>query len=838
VPPARIRLALEELEDRSLLSASAANPNYIIQPPSPSPAPPIVTTPASPPVVSPASPPVVSPASPLAHKPGYAYTDYIIHQASSGMSPYAVPPGGYAPIDIRKAYGFNKITDGGAKTDGTGITIAIVDAFDDPNIVSDLATFDAKFGLPGTTAAGVASFFKKVNQSGGAALPNPDAGWAGEISLDVEWVHALAPGAKIILVEANDNSNANLLDAAVKWAGTKSGAQVVSMSFGVDGGFPGETAYDSDFAQPGGYGVTYLASTGDSMAPGGYPAESPNVVAVGGTSLTTDAAGNWKSESVWENSPFPGDGGGGSVSMFEAKPAYQKGVAGVTAVDPGNFRATPDVAFDADPATGVAIYDSYGQPGWLQIGGTSFACPAWAALVGITDEVRANHGLPSLAGTTQTLPRLYSIYQNAGQYSNDFHDITTGSNGNPALPGYDLSTGIGTPIANNLVPDLAGITLGPPPPPPIPGVSITGRVFQDVGHAGSESPTDPGLGSVTVYLDKTGVGHYVNGDPAVRTNPDGTYQFRNLAPGVYQVGALVQPGYAQSTPAAGGETTVFVSANTTRFFIDFGDYKLGPSTTVDDSDRSGNFRMVGRGWTFQAGGLNNESYTHAGTFSPGTYAQWTTTASRISTSGYELYATWTAKSTNATNASYEIYDQATGTLLGTVTEDQTQSPTQANVNGTFYQELGNFKSTNGQFIIKLQTAGANGNVVADAIVEAIPLQSPSFTSFTSAASLASSRTVASAPVAYPASAPSSPTGSSTTSSIDHYFIQLGSTSGSTMPPPPQHMGATQAPRSGSGAFSSTVTYTMPAQQPTSADPYALFYQKKSGSGSANSSAQV
>ncbi len=365
--------------------------------------------------------------------PGVAYPTYIIHNAAA---PYATSgPTGYTPSQMRAAYGFNSIP-----LDGTGTTIALVDAYDDPNIASDLKQFDSQFGLPNPT-------FIKENQNGStSSMPAPDQDWSAEISLDVEWAHAIAPGATILLVEANSDSMSDLM-AAVNTARNAPGVVTVSMSWG-GGEFSGESSYDTYFTTPAGHkGVTFVASAGDSGAPASYPSASPNVVSAGGTSLYLNGS-SYSSESAWS-------GSGGGVSSFEAQPAYQKGIVSQSST----FRATPDVSYDADPNTGVPVYDTYGGSGWAQYGGTSAAAPQWAALVAIADQGRAANGLGSLDGPSQTLPLLYSMP------AGNFHDITTGtSTGSPRLsagPGYDLVTGRGTPLANLVIPSLVGGTIAP-----------------------------------------------------------------------------------------------------------------------------------------------------------------------------------------------------------------------------------------------------------------------------------------------------------------------------------------------------------------------------------------
>jgi hypothetical protein len=339
-----------------------------------------------------------------------------------------IGPVGYTPAQIRHAYGFDQIANNGA-----GQTIAIVDAYDDPTIARDLHAFDGQFGLPDP-------ILTKVNQSGGTSYPASNSNWAIEISLDVEWAHAIASGAQILLVEANSNSYGDLL-TAVDYARNQAGVSVVSMSWD-SSEFSGETSYDSHFVTPSGHaGVTFVASSGNSGTIS-YPAASPNVLAVGGTTLYLNHDNTWKSETGWS-------GSGGGISQFESQPAYQKGVV----TQSTTMRTNPDVSYDADPNTGFAVYDSftYGtSTPWAQIGGTSAGAPQWSALIAIADQGRVQAGLRSLDGPGETLPLIYSLP------ASDFHDITSGSNGGfSAGPGYDLVTGLGSPVAAQAV---AGLT--------------------------------------------------------------------------------------------------------------------------------------------------------------------------------------------------------------------------------------------------------------------------------------------------------------------------------------------------------------------------------------------
>ena len=394
----------------------------------------------------------------------------VMHPLSHVMQPPILPaPGGgltplgplgtpgYEPDQIRQAYGINAIPKfGGTVTaDGAGQTIAITDAYDDPTIAGDLAVFDKTFGTAanGLNAQPVSSFFTKVGQTGGAVPPPapPDifGSWATEISLDVEWAHAVAPAAKILLVEATDPSDVNLY-AAVVWAASQPGVTVVSNSWGGDESPTDTQANQSTFVTPTGHpGVTFVASAGDSGVIS-YPASSPNVLAIGGTNLQLNSDNSYAGETGWTYDSVFGDGGGGGLSQFESRPGYQDGVSKVV----GTVRGTPDVAYNGDPATSVSIYDTYDFPAdpWQGINGTSAGSPQWAGLLALVNQGRAAAGQSSYDGVALTLNNIYALP------AADFHDITQGQNGygDQAGPGYDLLTGLGSPVADKLVPDLVG----------------------------------------------------------------------------------------------------------------------------------------------------------------------------------------------------------------------------------------------------------------------------------------------------------------------------------------------------------------------------------------------
>jgi subtilase family serine protease len=312
-------------------------------------------------------------------------------------------PTGLSPDQIKSAYGFST-----SLTAGAGKTIAIVDAYDDPTAESDLGVFSSQFGLPACTTSN--GCFKKVNQSGNTkGLPRTDAGWALEIALDIEWAHGIAPGAKILLVEARSSSLSNLF-AAEDYA--KTHAQYVSNSWGTSE-FSVEHSYDGHFSQSG---VSFFASSGD----GGsqiWPSTSPNVISVGGTTLTFNADGSLASETGWS-------GSGGGCSAYEAaNPAQNTG-----SVNCGGRRGTPDVSLDADPNSGVSVYDSTpysGEAGWWQVGGTSASSPMWAAR-------------SADAGVQVNGAYVYGS-------SITYRDITAGANNvGSCQAGYDLVTGRGS----------------------------------------------------------------------------------------------------------------------------------------------------------------------------------------------------------------------------------------------------------------------------------------------------------------------------------------------------------------------------------------------------------
>ncbi len=398
----------------------------------------------------------------------------------------------YDPYQMRRAYGINSLISAG--NDGSGKTIVIVDAFQNPNIQSQLNYFDTFYGLPATTV--------NIQAPDGLTPFDPNdgnmAGWAEEISLDVEWAHAIAPGANIVLELGKDNSDQALV-SALNDAINNNRGDVVSMSFGESDTCLGPdltSAWHNAFVNATKKGITLFASSGDQGAAQpscdgtswikstSSPASDPLVTAVGGTELhaadyclpalgcdptSHPAAGTYLSEIAWNEGPKYGDfqnrfsstlASGGGYSTVWSGPAYEQGT-----LSGGKQRAEADVSYNAAVLHGVLTYLNIpGIPtGFYRFGGTSAGAPQWAALTAIADQMAGHdYGFINAA--------LYKIQQNATPYASSFHDITSGtnssiefdSNNNPvdttgysAGTGYDVVTGIGSPSTGNLLTQLA-----------------------------------------------------------------------------------------------------------------------------------------------------------------------------------------------------------------------------------------------------------------------------------------------------------------------------------------------------------------------------------------------
>ncbi|HXM86479.1 MAG TPA: PKD domain-containing protein, partial [Solirubrobacteraceae bacterium] len=472
-----------------------------------------------------------------------------------GVSPFVVgagaasagPAGGLTPEDLASAYGYTPAAG------GSGETVGIVDAFDDPAIASDLAVFDDEYGLASCTTSN--GCLTKVGQSGGATPAADTLGWSVEIALDVETVHATCPNCHILLVESDNNSEANLATAADEAVAL--GASVVSNSYGGPERFAGafeRSAYDHP-------GVPIVASTGDngyynwreleeeSQMPNA-PASSPSVISVGGTTLTLNPGGTRANETVW-----PGSGGGCS-KLFEARP-WQLGVAGYGASGCGDKRLSADVSADADPNTGLDIYDTYDcgpkcegvDEGWETIGGTSLSAPFIASMYALAG---GGHGVP---------------YPSVTLYGHGAHfDVTEGGNGLcegealgcagidsiglgridcegttecDAAPGYDGPSGVGTPVGLGLFqPELPTATISAPTSP----VAGSAASF-NASDSASFYPGDSIASASWSWGDGT------SGDGIATTH---TY----AAPGTYTLELTVTDAFGLSSAEATREVTV------------------------------------------------------------------------------------------------------------------------------------------------------------------------------------------------------------------------------------------------------------------------------------------
>lgn len=366
----------------------------------------------------------------------------------------------YTPAQIRNAY------DIPSDDTGAGETIVIVDAFGSPTIRTDLSVFDQTFGLPPATLNilypdGAPNFTGTPTQ----------LGWAEETSLDVEWAHAIAPGATIDLVVA-PSPDGNVLNDVENYAVENHLGNVMSMSFGApEAAIAGQgnnlqlQQAEAIYTQAAAQGMSIFASAGDQGATNGYsepnanfPASSPYVTSVGGTDLFLRPNGTYASETVWNDSdpatcPYGCSYGvfgatGGAPSEVFATPSYQAGVTGFAT------RTTSDVAYNASVYTAIWVYLSVPglQAGYYFFGGTSEGAPQWAAIAALADAA-AHTALGPLN------PRLYAIAQNPSLYSADFHNVTVGNNalngpGYDAGPGYNLPTGLGTPDVGHLIQTL------------------------------------------------------------------------------------------------------------------------------------------------------------------------------------------------------------------------------------------------------------------------------------------------------------------------------------------------------------------------------------------------
>jgi subtilase family serine protease len=377
----------------------------------------------------------------------------------------------YSPQEIQNAYGLTSILQEGYT--GVGQTIIIVDSFGSPTIVQDLAAFDAAYGLPDPPS------FKVYAPLGTVPFDPTDSGqvgWAVEVTLDVEWAHAMAPGASIALLTSPVNETEGVQGmpeflSLEKYAMSHHLGKIMSQSWGATENTLFDTAgqqvikdFEDFYREAARENMTVLASAGDGGSANvdansniypfptvGYPASSPFVTAVGGTSLYADTSGAYLFEIVWND--LNGFAGGGGVSQQFSEPEYQNSLPSSVQQTLGNHRGIPDVAYNADGATPILIYLSFLGPqnaGFYAVGGTSEGSPQWAGIIADANQL-AGHPLGFLN------PKVYEM----GENSEVFHDVTFGSNASSGVPGYvatggwDLATGWGTPNLGKLVRELS-----------------------------------------------------------------------------------------------------------------------------------------------------------------------------------------------------------------------------------------------------------------------------------------------------------------------------------------------------------------------------------------------
>lgn len=441
----------------------------------------------------------------------------------------------YSPAQIRAAYGMaalpatgTALTAAQAAQLGAGQTIYIVNAMHNPNVVAELAAFNQKFGLPAcatkpiavaaalplpkasATACELSVVYTDAAGAMRAQAPAYESGWATEIALDVQWAHATAPLARLVLIEAADASLNSLL-GAIRLA-NRMGPGVVSMSFGAaEGSYTAQV--DSAFT---GAGMSYLAATGDWGTGVYWPSVSPGVVAVGGTTLTWTGTGK-RAEKAWS-------GTGGGMSAYTPRPAYQ--TAAVPGLGQPLRRTLADVAFNADPSTGQ--YVAVMSPGsaavsWMSVGGTSLSTPQWAGLVAVANAQRALAAKPLLGAPHAVL--YGQIGAVPGTYASAFADIVQGTNGSCALcaatAGHDPLTGLGTPQGGPLLAALGGATNALPAPGVTP-VSVGGQVGTALTFTAAAMASNP----VTFTLAGAPAGMAVAGTTGAVTWPlpvAGTY---------------------------------------------------------------------------------------------------------------------------------------------------------------------------------------------------------------------------------------------------------------------------------------------------------------------------
>ncbi|WP_093788134.1 putative Ig domain-containing protein [Actinacidiphila guanduensis] len=546
-----------------------------------------------------------------------ARTDVAHHL---GITP-AATPSGYGPTDLQSAYNL--------PSGGSGQTVAIVDAQDDPNAEADLGTYRSQYGLPACTTAN--GCFKKVNQTGGTSYPSPDSGWAGEISLDLDMVSAVCPSCHILLVEATSASMTNL-GTAVNTA-VSLGAKYVSNSYGGSES-SSDTSYDSSYFNHPGVAIT--VSSGDEGYGAEYPAASKYVTAVGGTALkrSSGTSRGW-TETVWNTSSTEGTGSG--CSSYDAKPTWQ--------TDSGcSKRTIADVSAVADPATGLAVYDSYGASGWQVYGGTSASSPIIASVYALA-------GTPASGTTPASYP-----YAHTGS----LNDVTSGSNGScggsylcTAGAGYDGPTGLGTPNGT------AAFTNG----------GSTGGNTVTVTNPGNQSTQVGTAVSLQVHATDSASGQSL------------TYSASGLPAGL----SISSAGVISGTPTTAGTSSVTVTATDGTGASGSASFTWtvttsgggGGGCTVSQVIANPGFESGTASWTASSGVIDNSSDAPAhsgsykawldgyGTTHTDTLSQSLTVPSTCTTATLSFYLDVSTEETSTTTAYDKLTVQAGSTTVAT-----------------------------------------------------------------------------------------------------------------------------------------------------------------------------
>jgi subtilase family serine protease len=367
---------------------------------------------------------------------GQVQTDVILNAKSASPT---CNNSGLCPSLLLTAYNMTSLQKSGVN--GSGQTVVIDDACGNPDMKTDLAAFDKQFGLS----------TPKLTIDDPQGTPCSDSGWSLETSLDVEWAHVMAPGAAIVLLQAAQITTGDLFGAWTYSLDHSLGNQISNSWIDYGGGVCPSNVVSILKTATSDH-VSILAASGDGGAWGqnqgtgdSYPADCQQVLTVGGTTLTIDSKGNYQSESAWA-------GAGGGYVTGATEPKYQ---TKVKITDTFKDLGKSDVSSDADPNTGVWVYNTPYCGGWCVVGGTSVACPTWAGFLADVNQLRATNGYQALGFFSKYLyENVYGVKGGSSLYPKDFHDVKTGSDGWPAGKGWDVPTGLGSMVGDNLAKQL------------------------------------------------------------------------------------------------------------------------------------------------------------------------------------------------------------------------------------------------------------------------------------------------------------------------------------------------------------------------------------------------